>query len=84
MRFLLDVCTPLWRQKQLGVWIESFGWLDNLIWADNIFVFATNMADTKSMMEVITEVLRSLEMDWKATSLKIISSEAKDASGYLE
>ena len=38
----------------------------------------------KSMMEVIADVLRGLEVDWKAGSFKILSKDVGDNGGLLQ
>ena len=72
---ILETVIQMWLAIGFGILLNDGSVLTHLVWADNIWLFATNIQDKAIMTQQLTEAVTQAGFRWKPASLEYLHTE---------
>jgi len=69
-----------WEASGCGIDIPGFGRMTHMIWADNIYLLSSDMAEVAWMAQTLTDQFSNMKLRWKAGSLAHMGTGASVGS----
>lgn len=84
MEFILEETVDTWNTFSMGFSFDDLGLVNHVIWADNLYLFASNRIELETMFNMTTKAIYEHNLRWKEAELQYIAGTNVDCTTHIE